>query len=155
MLFICIIPSAFAQTLGGEAGIGFMAISPPLTDTLSSFDMQDMLYGVTVSYVVRPWLGVSTDVMYLGDLYYGPDSGAFTEGPLSWTSLSSKTGSKADWKLLRVFYLCSPFDQSHCTIEICAPLSGTWPCILFSLCFHESGCSFHRLSQELLWELRA
>jgi hypothetical protein len=121
MLFICIVPSAFAQTLGGEAGIGFMAISPPLTDTLSSFDMQDMLYGVTVSYVVRPWLGVSTDVMYLGDLYYGPGSGAFTEGPLSWTSLSSKAGSKADWKYYESF-IYAPL-----SINLIAPLRSVRP----------------------------
>ncbi|HNV36985.1 MAG TPA: outer membrane beta-barrel protein [Rectinema sp.] len=123
ILFICAFTPTFSQNLRGEAGIGFMAISPPMSDTISAFDIKDMLYGVNVSYLIRPWLGVSTDVMYLGDLYYGPGDGAFSEGPLSWTSLSSKAGAKADWQYYESF-IYAPL-----SINLTAPLGFIRPYI--------------------------
>ncbi len=49
------------------AGVGFMGLSPNLTDTLASYSVKDTLYGGTVSFAVNPWFTVGADVLYLGD----------------------------------------------------------------------------------------
>ncbi len=124
-------PSVFAQKTKGEAGIGFLAISPPLVDTLSAFDIKDMLYGVTVNYAVRPWLGVSTDVLYLGDLYYGSGSGSFTEGPLPWSSLTTKSGNKVDWKYYESFIYAPLSINLMLPLGFVRPYLGLGPAFYF------------------------
>ena len=49
---------AFAQSKTSYAGVGFMALSPNLSDTLSSYSVNDTLYGGTVSFAVNPWFTV-------------------------------------------------------------------------------------------------
>jgi hypothetical protein len=118
--FFCV-STSFAQKINGEAGIGFMAISPPLTDAIAAFDVKEMLYGVSVSYSVRPWLGVTTDVLYFGDLYYGPGAGTFSEGPLTWSSMTTKSGARADWPYYESF-IYAPL-----SINLMAPLGIVRP----------------------------
>lgn len=126
-----ITPSAFAQKIKGEAGIGFMAISPPLADTFAAFSVKDMLYGVTVSYAVRPWLGVTTDVMYLGDMYYGPGAGSFTEGPLPWSSMATASGNKADWPYYESFIYAPLSINLMLPLGIVRPYLGLGPAFYF------------------------
>jgi len=126
-----IVPSVFAQKIKGEAGIGFMAISPPLADTFAAFRVKDMLYGVTVSYAVRPWLGVSTDVMYLGDLYYGPGAGSFTEGPRPWSSMTTKTGDKEDWPYYESFIYAPLSINLMLPLGVVRPYLGLGPAFYF------------------------
>jgi len=128
---LCAAPSAFAQKTKGEAGIGFLAISPPLADTLSSFNVKDMLYGVTVNYTVRPWLGVSTDVLYLGDLYYRSGAGSFTEGPLPWSSLTTKSGAKADWTYYESFIYAPLSINLMLPLGFIRPYFGLGPAFYF------------------------
>ncbi|MGB4573336.1 MAG: outer membrane beta-barrel protein [Rectinemataceae bacterium] len=95
----CAIP-AQAQGRDTYASVGFMGISPNLTDTMADFQVDDMLYGGTVAFAVSPWFTLSADVLWLGDIYYGPGSGTITAGPSSWTSLVESgyaSGAKADW----------------------------------------------------------
>ncbi len=128
---MCVAPFAFAQKTKGEAGIGFLAISPPLVDTLSAFSVSDMLYGVTVNYAVRPWLGVSTDVLYLGDLYYGSGSGSFTKGPLPWSSITTNSGNKADWKYYESFIYAPLSINLMLPLGIVRPYLGLGPAFYF------------------------
>ncbi len=128
---LCAAPSVFAQKTKGEAGIGFLAISPPLADTLSAFNVKDMLYGVTVNYAVRPWLGVSTDVLYLGDLYYGPGSGSFTEGPLPWSSMTTASGNKADWTYYESFIYAPLSINLMLPLGFVRPYLGLGPAFYF------------------------
>ncbi|MFZ2913892.1 MAG: hypothetical protein WAZ99_06805, partial [Rectinemataceae bacterium] len=67
----CAIP-AQAQGRDTYASVGFMGISPNLTDTMADFQVDDMLYGGTVAFAVSPWFTLSADVLWLGDIYYGP-----------------------------------------------------------------------------------
>ena len=92
---------AFAQSKTSYAGVGFMALSPNLSDTLSSYSVNDTLYGGTVSFAVNPWFTVGADVLYLGDIYYGRDSNGDFFGPVSWSALKERDSSssdKSDWK---------------------------------------------------------
>ena len=90
-----------AQAKTSYAGVGFMGLSPNLSDTLSAYSMNDTLYGGTVSFAVNPWFTVGADVLYLGDIYYGKDSDGKFFGPVSWSVLTqrdSASGTKSDWK---------------------------------------------------------
>ncbi|MGB9686843.1 MAG: outer membrane beta-barrel protein [Rectinema subterraneum] len=120
-----------AQKVQGEAGIGFMAISPNLTDTIANFAVGDMLYGVTVNYAVRPWLSVSTDVLYLGDSYYGPGVGTFSEGPSSWAGLQSASGDKANWKYYESFIYAPLSINLMAPLGIVRPYLGLGPAFYF------------------------
>lgn len=73
------------------AGVGFMGLSPNLTDTVASYSIADTLYGGTVSFAVNSWFTVGADVLYLGDIYYEKDalSGDFS-GPYSYTALKDR-----------------------------------------------------------------
>lgn len=128
---VCAAPSVFAQKTKGEAGIGFLAISPPLSDTLTAFNVSDMLYGVTVNYALRPWISVSTDVMYLGDLYYGPGSGSFTEGPLPWSLMATTSGAKAAWKYYESFIYAPLSINLMAPLGIVRPYLGLGPAFYF------------------------
>ncbi len=142
---MCVAPFAFAQKTKGEAGIGFLAISSPLVDTLSAFSVSDMLYGVTVNYAVRPWLGVSTDVLYLGDLYYGSGSGSFTEGPLPWSSITTNSGNKADWKYYESFIYAPLSINLMLPLGIVRPYLGLGPAFYFHISVDEPGSYLYRL----------
>jgi len=90
-----------AQAKVAYAGVGFMGLSPDFADTLSSYSIGDTLYGGTVSFALNPWFTVGTDVLYLGDIYYGRDSNGDFFGPVSWKVLSESVtspGPKASWR---------------------------------------------------------
>lgn len=100
ILLLCASVPVFAAPSASHAAVGLMAVSAPLSDTLVSFSIADTLYGGTVSYALNPWFSVGAEVLYLGDIYYGKDSGAAFFGPSSWTELTAAApgaGAKADW----------------------------------------------------------
>lgn len=80
---------AWSQGGTSYAGVGFMGLSPNLTDTLASWSIADTLYGGTVSFAVNSWFTVGADVLYLGDIYYDNSGGSFS-GPYSYTALKDK-----------------------------------------------------------------
>jgi len=102
LVFIALAGAAalFAQENGSYASVGFMGISPNLSDARADFRTEDLLYGGTVSFAVNPWFSLGADVLWLGDIYYGPE-GAIAFGPTSWAALvesGNAGGAKADWK---------------------------------------------------------
>jgi hypothetical protein len=101
LLLLRVAVFASATPSRSYAAVGLMAVSPPLSDTLASFSIADTLYGGTVNYALSPWLSVGAEVLYLGDIYYGKDSGGDFFGPSSWTELKAAApaaGAKADWE---------------------------------------------------------
>jgi hypothetical protein len=92
-----------AQTKTSYAGVGFIGLSPNLSDTLSSYSLDGTLYGGTVGFALNPWLTVGTDVLYLGDIYYGKDSEGNFFGPVSWATLKAGDPSATD-KASRKYY---------------------------------------------------
>lgn len=84
------------------ASVGFMGLSPALTDTIAAWSIKDTLYGGTVSFAVNRWFTLGAEVLYLGDIYYGKNSSNQWFGPVSWTALKANDPSaagtqKADW----------------------------------------------------------
>jgi len=93
VLVILAVPlGAQSQKKTSYAGVGFIGLSPNLTDTLASYSVADTLYGGTVSFAVNPWFTVGADVLYLGDIYYGKDANGYF-GPVSWTRLNQRAST--------------------------------------------------------------
>lgn len=121
-----------AQKTRGQAAIGFMAVSPNLTDASAGLNVADMLYGATVSYSIRPWIGVSTDILYLGDVYYGPGSGTFTQGPSSWAALTGKgSTARADWRYYETMLYAPLSINLVAPLGIVRPYIGAGPAFYF------------------------
>jgi len=133
VLAIFVFPAS-AQAKASYAGIGFMALSPNLSDTLSSYSISDTLYGGTVSFAVNPWFTVGADVLYLGDIYYGRDSGGNFFGPVSWTvltELDSPSGAKSDWEYFESLMYAPLTFNFTLPLGILKPYLGIGPAFYF------------------------
>ena len=86
IILAAVLVPGWSQNTTSYAGVGFMGLSPNLTDTMSSWSIADTLYGGTVSFAVNSWFTVGADVLYLGDIYYDNSGGSFS-GPYSYTAL--------------------------------------------------------------------
>ncbi len=128
---------AFAQKEQGAAAIGFMAISPNLSDAASGAGVADLLYGATVKYRIRPWFEVGTEVLYLGDAYYGPGAASFAQGPSSWSSLVAAGGTggtaRADWKYYETMLYAPLSLNLVAPLGIVRPYLGAGPAFYFHL----------------------
>ena len=91
VLALAVAVPTWSQEGTSYAGVGFMGLSPNLTDTVASYSIADTLYGGTVSFAVNSWFTVGADVLYLGDIYYEKDalSGDFS-GPYSYATLKGR-----------------------------------------------------------------
>lgn len=134
VLVILAVPlSAQSQKKASYAGVGFIGLSPNLTDTLTSYSIADTLYGGTVSFAVNPWFTVGADVLYLGDIYYGEDSNGFF-GPVSWTKLnlraSTPPASKAEAYFESLIYAPLTFNLTL-PLGFVVPYIGAGPAFYF------------------------
>ncbi len=134
VLFLWAGAPVFAAPSRSHAGVGLMAFSPPLSDTLTSFSIADTLYGGTVNYALTPWLSVGAEVLYLGDIYYGKDSGGAFFGPSSWTELKkgdATAGAKADWEYYESL-IYAPLTFNFCIpLGFLRPYLGAGPAFYF------------------------
>ncbi len=124
----------WSQGSGSYAGVGFMGLSPNLTDTLASWSIADTLYGGSVSFAVNSWFTVGADVLYLGDIYYDKDalSGDFS-GPYSYTALKDKNPAapaKADAYFESMMYAPLTFNITL-PLGFIKPYIGAGPAFYF------------------------